>query len=64
MRIRSSIAHLILILMFASVSYAVDLQETLIGKTNNFLDNLTSDLSKRLLKNDRIKHLEFNVDVQ
>ncbi len=64
MRIRSSIAYLILILMFASVSYAVDLQGTLIGKTNNFLDNLTSDLSKRLLKNDRIKHLEFNVDVQ
>ena len=64
MKIRSSIAYLILISMFASVSYAVDLQETIIGKTNNFLDSLTSNLSKNLLKNDRVKHLEFDVEVQ
>ena len=50
--------------MLTSGSYALDLQGTLIGKTNNFLDNVTGDLSKSLLNNDRIKHLELDVEVQ
>ena len=50
--------------MLTSVSYALDLQGTLIGKTNNFLDNIMGGLSESLLNNDRIKHLELDVEVQ
>ena len=50
--------------MLTSGSYALDLQGTLIGKTNNFLDNITGSLSESLLNNDRIKHLELDVEVQ
>ena len=51
-------------LMLVSISHALDFQETIIGKANNFLENLTSDLSRISLENDRIKHLELNVEVQ
>ena len=64
MKLRSSIAYFMAVFMIASGSYADDFQGTIIGKTNNFLNNLTSNLSDILLDNDRVKHLELNVEVQ
>ncbi len=64
MKISSSIAYFMAVFMIASGSYADDFQGTIIGKTNNFLNNLTSNLSDILLDNDRVKHLELNVEVQ
>ena len=64
MKISSSIAYFMAVFMIASGSYADDFQGTIIGKTNNFLNNLTSNLSEILLDNARVKHLELNVEVK
>jgi len=64
MKIKYFFIYSTILFMLTSVSYALDLQGTLIGKTNNFLDNITGSLSESLLNNDRIKHLELDVEVQ
>ena len=64
MKIKYFFIYSTILFMLTSVSYALDLQGTLIGKTNNFLDNIMGGLSESLLNNDRIKHLELDVEVQ
>jgi len=64
MKIKYFFIYSTILFMLTSGSYALDLQGTLIGKTNNFLDNITGSLSESLLNNDRIKHLELDVEVQ
>ena len=57
MKIKIFIVYFIALYFLASGSYAADLQTTLIGKTNSFLDNVSTDLSERLLNNDTVKQL-------
>ena len=64
MKIKIFIVYFIALYFLASGTYAADLQTTLIGKTNSFLDNVSTDLSERLLNNDTVKHLELNIELQ
>ena len=51
-------------LALISSTFALDLEGTIIGKTNSFLDRLISNVSEQLLNNDTVKHLEFDIQLQ
>ena len=64
MKIKPLVISSAISLALISSSLALDLEGTIIGKTNSFLDGLTSNVSEQLLNNDTVKHLEFDIQLQ
>ena len=64
MKIKSLFISSAISLALISSTFALDLEGTIIGKTNSFLDGLTSNVSEQLLNNDTVKHLEFDIQLQ
>ena len=64
MKIKHLVISSAISLALISSTFALDLEGTIIGKTNSFLDGLTSNVSEQLLNNDTVKHLEFDIQLQ
>ena len=64
MKTKSLVISSAISLALISSTFALDLEGTIIGKTNSFLDGLTSNVSEQLLNNDTVKHLEFDIQLQ
>lgn len=64
MKIKPLVISFAISLALISSTFALDLEGSIIGKTNSFLDRLTSNVSEQLLNNDTVKHLEFDIQLQ
>ena len=55
---------IIIFCLFGSISFGDSLENTFLGKTNQFIDKVTASFTNLVKRNDRVKYLDLKIDVQ